>query len=124
MKIAVLALLVVHGVIHLMGVAGSWQLARFEGATPVPTNLVELRPGSAGAKFLGVVWLVALFGFLLAAWMLWRGSGAWRLTAVAATIPSLAVVALWWKNAPLGGVANALVLLAVLAAPALDALPD
>ena len=114
MRYAVAALLAVHGSIHAIGFAGAWGLAEFEGASPSPTNLVELEAGSSSLKVLALVWLLALVAFLAAALLLVTGSSAWRPVALVAAIISMVPVALWWQDAPMGAVANALVVAAVL----------
>lgn len=66
---------------------------------------------------------MALVAFLAAAYLLLVDSTAWRPLAVAAAVISMVPVALWWQNAPLGAVANALVLLAAFLAPRLEGVP-
>ena len=123
MKIAIIALLTVHGLIHAMGFAGAWGLAEFEGASRVPTNFVTAGPNAPIVRILGLVWLVALVAFLAAAYLLLVDSTAWRPVAVAAAAVSMIPVALWWQSAPMGAVANVLVLGAVVLAPRLEGLP-
>lgn len=114
MRYAVAALLAVHGSIHAIGFAGAWGLAEFEGASPAPTNLVDLEAGSSSLKVLGLVWLLALVAFLAAALLLVTGNASWRPAALVAAAISMVPVALWWQDAPMGAVANALVVVAVL----------
>ena len=123
MKYAIVGLLVIHGLIHAMGFAGSYGLAQFEGASNTPTNFVTAEPGSTTLKILGALWLLALALFLLAAALLLSGTTTWRLAAVAGAAVSTVVVALWWRDAPMGAVANAFVLAAVAAAPNLNGMP-
>ena len=120
MKYAITALFVIHGLIHVMGFAGAFRLAEFQGASRTPTDFVTADSGSPTLKVLGVVWIVALFAFLLAATLLLMDNPGWRPTAVAAVFISMVPIALWWQSAPMGAVANALVLAAVLVAPKLD----
>jgi asparagine N-glycosylation enzyme membrane subunit Stt3 len=120
MKYAIVSLLVIHGLIHAMGFEGAWDLAEFQGASRTPTNLVTTAPGSGATRALGLVWLVALVAFLLAAVLLVNDSVAWRPAALLAAAISMVPVALWWQNAPMGAVANALVIAAVVIAPRLD----
>lgn len=120
MKIAIVALLAVHGLIHAMGFAGAWGLAEFQGASRVPTNFLHARPDDPIVRVLGLIWLVALVAFLVAASLLFVDSALWRPVAVGAVIVSMVPVALWWQNAPMGAVANVLVLVAVVLAPRLE----
>jgi hypothetical protein len=123
MKIAIVALLAVHGLIHAMGFAGTWGLAEMQGSSKVPTNLITAQPGDTIVRVLGVVWLVALLAFLGAAALLVADSSAWRLVAIGAAAVSMIMVALWWRDAPMGAVANALVIAAVVFAPKLGGVP-
>jgi hypothetical protein len=123
MKIAIVALLAVHGVIHAVGFAGTWGLAEFQGASRVPTNFLRASPDDPIVRVLGAVWLLALMAFLVAAYLLLIDSAAWRPIALVAVLVSMVPVALWWRNAPMGGVANALVVLAVVLAPRLSGVP-
>lgn len=120
MKVAIIALLVVHGLIHTMGFAGAWGLAEFKGASQTPTNFISAQPGDLIVRVLGGVWLVSLSAFLVAAVLLGADNSTWRLVAAAAALTSMVPVALWWQNAPMGAVANALVLVAVVVANRLD----
>jgi hypothetical protein len=120
MKLAIVALLTVHGLIHVIGFAGSWGLADFQGATRAPTNFITAQPTDPIVRALGVVWLLALAAFLLAAVLLVGDSTLWRPVAIAGAVISMVPVSLWWQNASMGAVANALVLVAVLAAPRLS----
>lgn len=120
MKLALVALLVIHGLIHVMGFVGTWGLAEFQGASRTPTNCITARPGDAIVRVLGIVWLLALAAFLFAATLLLTDSAMWRPVALGAAAISMAPVALWWQNAPMGAVANALVLVAVVFANRLD----
>jgi len=123
MRYAIVALLVIHGVIHVMGFAGTLGLAQFEGASRTPTNLVTADVGSTTLKVLGAVWMLALVTFLFAATLLLMDNASWRPVALAAALISMVPVALWWENAPMGALANAVVVAAVLFAPQLDGVP-
>ena len=120
MKIALVALLAVHGLIHAMGLAGTWGWAEFEGASQTPTNFITARPEDPVVRVLGTVWLLALMAFLVAAVLLMGDSAVWRPAALVAVAISMVPVVLWWEDAPMGAVANALVLAAVILAPKLD----
>lgn len=120
MKIAIVALLAVHGLIHTIGLAGTWGWAQFEGASRTPTNIISAGPDDPIVRALGGVWLLALVAFLVAAVLLMGDSAAWRPTALVAAAISMVPVVLWWENAPMGALANAVVVAAVLLAPKLD----
>lgn len=107
-------LLLLHGLVHLMGVALTWKLGepgalRYEDVT--------LEPGSLPALALGVGWLVATALFVVGAFaalrhwvtapVVWFAGAVVSLPVVAATVPSsaqagvgvnvvVAAVAGWW----------------------------
>ena len=120
MKYAIVALLALHGLIHTIGFAGTLGLAQFEGVSQTPTNFVTVERDGAALKFLGLLWMVALVAFLAAAVLLLTDGSAWRPVAVGAAVISMVPVALWWKNGPMGVLANALVVAAVLFADRLE----
>jgi hypothetical protein len=120
MKIAIVALLAVHGLIHAIGLAVTWGWAEFQSASQTPTNIITARPEDPIVRVLGTVWLLALIAFLVAAALLLGDSAAWRPAALVAVAISMVPVVLWWESAPMGAVANTLVLAAAFLAPNLD----
>lgn len=102
MRWLVVALLVVHGLIHFMGFAKAFGLAELEALA---------RPISRG---MGVVWLLAGLGFLVAALLLLRSPRIWWWVALASVVLSQAVIVASWSDAKWGTVANLLVLAAVV----------
>ena len=96
------AIVVIHGLIHLTGVAQGFGLAEMQ----------ELGDsvGTAGA----VLWLIAAIGVLGAAFAAARQSSQWWfLTAVAALVSQTAVVTSW-DGAKAGTIANVLMLAAAV----------
>lgn len=115
-RVVVLTLLVVHGLIHLIGPLGIWELAELPEMTG--ETIIDLPPTVAST--LAVVWLAALASFLVAAFGLFTRRPWWRWVALAAVLVSQAVVVVWWPDASAGTLANLLVLTAVALAPTLD----
>lgn len=120
MKFVIMALLTVHGLIHAIGFAGAWGLAEIKGVSPVPTDIVAAQATDPIVRVLGLVWLLALAAFLVAAYLLLVNSPAWRPLALAAVLVSTVPVALWWQDAFLGALVNTLVVAAVLLGPRLE----
>jgi hypothetical protein len=119
-KWIVVALLVAHGLAHAVGVMGSLVGRELEGISGRPTIDV----GRFEQSF-AVLWLIALVVFLGAAAALTFGLGSWRLLALGAVVVSSVAVAVWWDDAWRGAIPNALLLLAVAAAPRIPGLvPD
>lgn len=77
-KLAIIALLTVHGLIHTIGFAGTWGLTEFGEPSRVPTNIVTAHPDDPIVRVLGFVWLLALIGFLVAAYLLLVNGPVWR----------------------------------------------
>lgn len=115
-RLAVLALLTLHGLIHLIGPLGIWELAELPEITG--ETIIDLAPAVANA--LAFVWLAGLALFLAAAFELFIRRPQWRWVALGAAAVSQAVIVVWWPDASVGTLANALVLVAVILAPALD----
>lgn len=81
--------LVVHGLVHLMGVALLWRWAE-----PGELRYDDVHPeaGSTAAMVVGAVWLVAMLLFLLTAALLAVGRPAWRPVGLLAALVSIAVL--------------------------------
>ena len=95
--------LALHGLIHLMGFVAAWQLATLPELayrTTAFNGAVEI--GDAGARVIGIAWLVGVALFFVAAWALWRNT-AWALRgAVVAAAVSAVTCAAWLPDAFLG----------------------
>jgi hypothetical protein len=91
------ALLVVHGLIHLLGFAKAFGLA----------ELPQLRLPISST--LGVLWLLAALLFLGTAVALFAWPRVWWVAGAVALFVSLAVIVPSWADAKLGLVANAIV---------------
>ena len=80
MKWALVALLSLHGLIHLLGFVKTWgivDLKALSDQTTIPLAGAPLRA-------FGLVWLAVCAAFLLAGALLTRGSGAWLPVALVA----------------------------------------
>ena len=92
-----------HGLIHVMGFVAAWQLASLPEIayrTSALNGAVEI--GDAGARLLGVGWLVGAGAFLVAARGIWR-SAPWAFRgAVVAAAVSMVICALGLPDASLG----------------------
>jgi hypothetical protein len=117
MKFVLAAILVAHGVAHLVGFVSSWQLATL-AELPYKTTILagRLDLGDAGIRVVGALWLIAALGFMVAAF----GTGtsatwAVRVTA-AAIVTSLVLCVAGWPDSRIGlavNVALAVVLVVV-----------
>jgi hypothetical protein len=103
--------LIVHGLIHLLGVPLLWRLGqpgqlRYADAHPAP--------GSAGGLAVGSLWLVAGALFIAAAVLLVASRPAWRPVCVIAVLVSAPVLAMSASVAAAGLVIDAAVVVAVI----------
>ena len=92
--------LALHGLVHVMGFAAAWQVATLPEISYRTTALNgALEIGDAGARLLGIGWLVAACAFLVVAWGAWRAR-PWglRATVLGATV-SLVVCVLGLPDA-------------------------
>jgi hypothetical protein len=84
------AVLAVHGLIHLIGFVVPWGLAQVDGFTARTSVLAgAISVGDAGARVVGVAWLLAAVGFVVAAIAVARGAefaGAFTAGLVFASI--------------------------------------
>lgn len=117
-------LLAAHGLIHLLGFVALTGLAAVDGFAYRTTALGGLLAfGDAGARVLGIAWLLVAGGFVVAAIaVLRRRRGAKALVAVLAGV-SLALCVLALPEAEFGITVNA-VILAVLVLVALRPAPS
>ncbi len=104
------ALILVHGLIHLMGFAKAFRLAELPQLT------------QAISASLGLLWLVAALSLVGAGILFLRGLESWWLLGAPAVVLSQILVFSSWSDAKMGTVANLLLLLPLLAA-GLDSRP-
>jgi hypothetical protein len=96
-----LAVLVIHGALHLLGFAKGVGLAELTQLT---------RPISKGAGFL---WLVAALAMFATAAFYFRRSPSWWVLGLCAVALSQALVLSTWGDAKFGTVGNLLIVLVV-----------
>jgi hypothetical protein len=111
MRIALIVLMAVHGIAHLPGFVVPWRLASLD-AMPYGTTLLggHLDVGAAGARAIGVLWLLAAVSFWTASAGAALDAGWWVPLAAAAAAASLVLCGLGWPYARLGVPVNAVVL--------------
>ena len=103
LRIALLFVIVGHGLIHLMGVAKA-----FEWATLAQLTKAITRPA-------GMVWGLAALLFLVAAFLLLRHDDRWWFLALPAVLLSQVLIWTQWQDARWGTLANVLILFAGVA---------
>ena len=114
LRIAAAAVLVAHGLIHLIGFVVPWGISTVEGFAYRTTALGgAIALGDTGARAIGIAWLACAVGFIVAGLGIWRrASWAIPLTAVLAAA-SIAVCFLGLPETSAGIVVNAVILVVV-----------
>lgn len=101
MKIIFAVLLVIHGLIHFLGTAKAFRIA----------ELPQLTQPIGGP--LGILWLLAVMLFLVAALALFAWPQWWWVAGTAAIVVSQVVIVTSWSDARYGTIANVIVLAGV-----------
>lgn len=116
MRFAFAILLVLHGIAHLVGFLTAWGVVEPEGEAPATTILAgRIDLGRAGARAMGVLWLLAGAAFAVAATGVWWDL-AWGYPLTAGTAgASLLLSALHWPQARIGVAVNLAILIGLAA---------
>jgi hypothetical protein len=115
MRMTLATLLLLHGVVHVVGFVGPFQLVR---RVPYQISVLgeQLDSGDLGARLLGMLWLLTAAAFAIAAAAVFADADWWQAyTAVVATF-SLLLCILGWPGSKIGIPINLTILLAMLVA--------
>jgi hypothetical protein len=106
-------LLMVHGIAHLPGFVVPWRLAAL-AEMPYKTTLLNgvVDAGPAGARVVGLLWLLAGLGCVATAVAALRGIPGWPAYTLGVLVFSLLLCVLSWPDSRIGLAVN-LVLLAI-----------
>jgi hypothetical protein len=102
MVVAFAVLLILHGLIHLLGVAKAF------GWAELPQLTQPISPAA------GAIWLLAAVLFLAAAASLFLWPRGWWIVGAIAIIVSMSVIVPAWADARFGALANAIVFVGVV----------
>lgn len=102
MKIAFIALLIIHLLIHLVGFLKAFGLAE------LPES------GNHISKIQGVFWLVTTILFIPAVILYMRNDPLWTVIAIPAALLSQALIILNWNDAKFGTIVNLLIILVAM----------
>jgi hypothetical protein len=96
------AFLIGHGLAHLSGFLAAWtrNASGYSESPWIFSNTVALQ--SPIGRAFGLLWLLALVGFVGAGLGLFSGQDWWPALAVPAAGVSLAVIVPWWNTVPPG----------------------
>jgi hypothetical protein len=113
----VAALVIIHGLVHLMGFVAYWPL-REVTELPYKTTLLGGRwdVGPSGMRLFSVVWLVTAVTFIVSAIALMTGKAWWLPLIGTAVLLSLVICVLDWQNAFRGAILDLVILVPVLLA--------
>lgn len=112
MSVLLTALLVVHGLLHLLGFLKAFGLADIPGL-----GGRTLFPISGGAvRLVGVLWLLACILFLAAAALRSARQDAWWVLAAVGAVSSQALIVFQWTDAKAGTAVNVVILCAAYVA--------
>ncbi|MFC1654187.1 ABC transporter permease [Myxococcota bacterium] len=103
--------LALHGLVHLMGFLVYLRITEMKDL-PYKTTLLGGRweAGEAGMRVFGIIWLLPLIGFALAAYGLFADNSWWRPVLIGTTLISLALTGLDYKAAYAGAIINGVIL--------------
>ena len=115
MRLILAGLMTLHGIAHLVGFAGAWQLAPAK-EIPSKTTVLggHLQLGDTGIRVMGVLWLFAAVEFVVAAGGAVFNVRWWTNAALIVTAVSLAMTIIEWPEARFGFVVNVAILAALL----------
>jgi hypothetical protein len=107
-------IILLHGLIHLIGVVAFWKLGlREQYSTEVLGGALDI--GEGGTYALGFAWLAVTIAYAVAAYAMFTDQEWWRSGLAGVTVVSLILTVLGWKATIAGTVFNVLILIALLA---------
>ena len=117
MRIALAIVMTLHGIAHLVGFAGAWQLSA-AGGVPYKTTVLggHFDIGDAGIRLVGLLWVIAAVAFVTVSAGAVMQSPWWLEAAVPVALGSLALTILELPEARIGAVVNIILLAILLAA--------
>lgn len=110
MKYLLMAIILIHGLIHLMGFVKEYNLAPASELTIHPA----VRLSHKLEHTIGLFWLIVTLAFIIAALVMLLQRPIWWLPAIIAVVFSQSLIILYWQDAKWGTIANAIVLVAAL----------
>ena len=112
--ILTVAVLIIHGLIHLMGFVAYWPLATLS-ELPYKTTVLNGRfnLGTIGIRGFSVLWLITAVGFVIGTVGLLTEKPWWGSLLISITLLSIVITALDWGNAFRGTIISLVILLVV-----------
>lgn len=100
MRIALLVLILIHGLIHVLGFVKAFELSEVKQLTQTIS------------KPFGVIWLLTFILFVLAAILFAFKNSSWWLFGIIALVISQVLIILFWHDAKFGTIPNVIILIA------------
>ena len=125
MRIILAALLIGHGVAHVVGFAVPWKLvtsAEVPYRTTVAGGLVDIGP--IGVRLVGILWLLVAVALVSVATGVMQHAAWWYREALAILMVSSVLCLLGWPDSRPGIVANVLILTVLVGGSFLGWYPD
>ena len=102
---------IIHGLVHLIGFAVPWRLAEVEGFAYKTTLLFgNLDVGDTGIRAVGLFWLLAAIGFVVAGVALFTLQPWWQVITLGVTLFSLLLCILGLPESKFGVLINLAIL--------------
>lgn len=110
-----IAIVVIHGLIHLLGFVAYWPLGEI-AELPYKTTLLggRFNVGQTGMRLFSVLWLLAVVALVGSAISLVTGHSWWLPLMFLATVISLVITVLDWSNAFRGALLSLVMLVPLL----------
>ena len=111
-------LVIIHGLIHLIGFrvyAQAAQVAEMSFKTIFLNDSLDL--GVSGTRVYGWLWLLPTLGFILAGVGFFLHASWWQPVLIIASLASLIIMGMDWKNAFLGILIDVILLAVILFSP-------
>jgi hypothetical protein len=110
-RIVVAIVLIGHGLVHLLGFVVPWQLATLE-EMPYKTTLLAgaLDVGTTGIRVVGLLWLLAAIGFVVAGVAVFALRSWWGAVTLGVALFSLVLCILGWPDTRFGLLVNLVIL--------------
>ena len=99
MRTAFAFLILIHGLIHVMGFAKAFQLAKID------------KLSQSISKPMGMVWLLSVLLFLTVIVLFFLKKDWWSIIAIVAVIISQLLIIIYWKDAKFGTIANIMIVI-------------
>jgi hypothetical protein len=115
MRTTLATLLFLHGLVHIVGFIGPFQVIR---RVPYQISILgeQLDSGELGAKFVGVLWLLTAAAFTGAGAAVFADADWWPTYTAVVALCSLLLCILGWPGSKIGIPVNLTILCALLVA--------